>query len=188
MTLEAFRYQYRKLMKDLPRVALIGIRGYNGVNEMGRYDDAIVRYIAGDIKLFPASVDPGKYYIDHPVNPQGCARLQCGLWQYQLGEHHARKALVQADEVTVDRLDQHGKRTHQETGYYGINVHSGGPEYLVGRFSAGCQVIHTNEVWKCQWLEFFDPIHATMLATGQKVVPYLLLDRLEAIPVADVAG
>lgn len=151
---------------------------------MGKYDDAIVRYIDGEIKLFPASVDPGKYYIDHPINPQGCARLKCGLWAYALGEHHLFKALVQADEVTVDRLDKNGKKIREETGWFGINIHSGGPEYMVGRFSAGCQVIHTSEVWKAEWLNFFVPVMAGMELFKQKRVPYLLVDSLRAIPVA----
>lgn len=189
MTLDAFRYQFRKSLPDVPKIALLGVRGYkyedgSTVNKLGIYDDSIIRHIDGELKIFTASVDPGKFYIDHPINPQGCARLQCGLWSYTVGEHlHSHKALVQADEVGVDRLDRDGKKLGQEYGYFGINIHSGGPEYLVGRYSAGCQVLRSDEPWKAQWLDFFTPIVSAVEIFKQKNIPYLLVDKLEAIPV-----
>lgn len=188
MTPESFRYQFRNVIKEIPKICLLGIRDcfrgdLHGEAPSNFYDDSIVRWIDGDIKIYPASVDPGQYYINHALNPQGCARLKCGLWQYQLGEHHAHRALVQAEEVTVDRLDKLGKRVGEETGYFGINVHSGGPEYLVGRYSAGCQVIKTSEAWRDQWTDFFAPILTGLPIFRQVKVPYLLVDRLDAIPV-----
>lgn len=185
MTPETFRYQFRNVLKDFPKISLIGIRGYkyeDGENKIGIYDDAIVRCIDGVIKIFTASVDPGIYYINNPVNPSGCAKLQCGLWKYRLGEHHAHPALVQADEVTVDRLDKTGKRLCTDSGWFGINIHSGGAEYLVGRYSAGCQIIKTVEPWKGNWTEFFLPIFTATQVFEQKTIPYLLVDKLEAIP------
>lgn len=185
MDLESFKYQFRNVMKDIPKICLLGIRGYllplKANNEVV-YDDAIVRRINGEIKIFTASVDPGKYYIDHPLNPHGCARLKTGLWHYQLGEHHSKRALVQADEVTVYRLDKHGKTIGEENGYFGVNIHSGGPEYLVGRYSAGCQVIKASEPWRREWLEFFTPITAAVEIYNQTKIPYLLVDKLDAIP------
>jgi hypothetical protein len=163
MDIQSFKYQFRNyaIAKDC-KILLLGIRGYlrNGenLNSFNIYDDAIVRCIDGDVKIFPASVDPGKYYINHPINPHGCAKLKSGLYSYAMGEHHAMKALVQANEVTVDRLDSGGKKVSEESGWFGINIHSGGPEYLVGRYSAGCQVIKTTEAWKAQWLDFFSPM------------------------------
>jgi hypothetical protein len=183
MTLESFRYQFRNLLKEMPKVCLLGVRGYSSSeNQTGIYDDAIIRFIEGEIKIFVASVDPGNFYINHPINPLGCARLKAGLYFYALGEHHAKRALVQAEEVNVDRLDSSGNKVRNDSGYLGINIHSGGPEYLVGRFSAGCQVIKTDEPWQCQWLDFFNPIVSALELFKQKRVPYLLVDKLEAIP------
>lgn len=185
MTPETFRYQFRNVLKDFPKIVLLGIRGYkyeDGENKLGIYDDSIIRCIDGQIKIFTASVDPGIYYINNPVNPSGCAKLQCGLWKYRLGEHHAHPALVQADEVTVDRLDKTGKRLCSDSGWFGINIHSGGAEYLVGRYSAGCQIIKTVEPWKGNWTEFFLPIFTATQVFEQKTIPYLLVDKLEAIP------
>lgn len=188
MDLDSFKYQFRNVMKDIPKICLLGIRGYmnperSAVDSI--YDDAIVRCIGDEIKLFTASVDPGRFYIDHPMNPQGCAKLKTGLWHYQLGEHHSKRALVQADEVTVYRLNKHGKVVGEENGYFGINVHSGGPEYLVGRYSAGCQVIKATEPWQREWLDFFTPISAAVEIYNQTKIPYLLVDNLDAIPVSE---
>lgn len=187
MTSDTFRYQFRNVLKDIPKICLLGIRQYNNSEIKSPstiYDDSIVRYIEGEIKIFTASVDPGSYYINHPLNPQGCAQLKCGLWSYAIGEHHTHKALVQAEEVTVDRLDRNGKRMGEESGYFGINIHSGGPEYLVGRYSAGCQVIKSTEAWKDEWTDFYGPILTAVEIFKQKRIPYLLVDKLEAIPVS----
>lgn len=192
MNLESFKFQFSGVLKELPKIALLGIRGYQleGVdrNRIGIYDDCIVRYINDEIKCFPASVDPGDFYINHPINPKGCAELQTGLWWYQLGEHHSKQALVQADEVSVDRLDRRGKRLCDEHGWYSINIHSGGPEYIVGRYSAGCQVIQTTEPWKAEWLDFFIPIVAGTVLFQQKKIPYLLVDKLKALPERPVSS
>lgn len=188
MTHEAFRYQFRNVLKDFPKITLLGIRGYSAVNApddapKNIYDDAIIRCIDGVVDIFKASVDPGKFYVNNPINPQGCAKLKCGLWEYVIGEHHSKKALVQADEVTVDRLDKNGKRIAEEHGHFGINLHSGGPEYLVGRYSAGCQVVWSSEPWGNEWLKFFTPIVEGCRIFNQRRIPYLLVDKLEAIPV-----
>lgn len=186
MNLESFKFQFRNVLKDLPKVSLLGIRGYqlDGAerNRINIYDDMIVCCINDEIALFPASVDPGEFYINHPLTPMGCAELKCGMWYYMIGEHHAKKALVQAQEVCVDRLDRRGKRLMQESGWFGINIHSGGPEYLVGRYSAGCQVIKTSECWKAEWLDFFNPIVSNMETYKQLKIPYLLVEKLEPIP------
>lgn len=188
MDLESFRYQFRKFYPILPKICLMGLRGdrdtTNRNNITDLYDDTIIRCIDGQLVEFQASVDPGRYYMLHPVNPQGCARLKCGLWQYKLGEHHVHPALVQADEVVVDRLDKTGKKLCEDSGWFGVNLHSGGAEYLVGRYSAGCQIIKTGEAWKDKWQDFFLPLFTAVGIFNQDKIPYLLVDKLEAIPVS----
>lgn len=178
---ETFAWQFRTKLKTLPSVCLLGIRGFlEPENKMDIYDDVIVRWIDGELTPFRASVDPGSYYLLHPLNPQGCARLQCGFWEYARGEHlHSHQALIQADEVTVDRLGKDGRFNGSDTGWFGINIHSGGNEYLVGRWSAGCQVIYTEEPWDAQWLEFFEPICGALAKSKQTRIPYLLIDDVE---------
>lgn len=183
MTRETLLYQFKNILKEVPKMCLLGVRGYfDSENRTDIYNDCIFRCLDGDIAEFTASVDPGRYYIDHPLNPQGCARLKCGLWLYTTGEHHTHRALVQADEVKVDRLDKTGKSIKEDNGWIGLNIHSGGPEYLVGRWSAGCQIIKTSEPWKDKWEEFFNPIEEGVKVFNQKQIPYLLVDKLEAIP------
>lgn len=169
-------------------VRLLGIRGYQQGpdgerNRMGIYDDAIIRCIGEEITIWPASTDPGKYYIMHPMNPHGCAQLQCGLSWFRVGMHlNTHTALVQDSEFTVNRLDKTGVKICQETGWFGINNHSGGPEYQVGKWSAGCQVVQSPEcAWGKTWMNYFNPIFAAIDSTGQKRVPYLLVDRLKVI-------
>lgn len=191
MTHESFCYQFRKHLKEVPKIALLGIRGYSSTdypnNITSLYDDAIVRYMNGEIKIFEASVDPGAYYVNNPINALGCARLKTGLWYYQYGEHlHNHPCLTQAEEVTVDRLDRHGKKLCEDTGHFGVNIHSGGPEYLIGRYSAGCQIIKTGEAWKDKWQDFFLPLFAAMGIYDQKKIPYLLVDRLEPISLPEL--
>lgn len=180
--------QFKGTPAEPSKVKLLGIRGYYlgegepGINDMGIYDDLLVSCIDGKVTGFRASVDPGSYYLNHPLNPQGCARLRCGLWKYRVGTHReAHLALVQAAEVEVDRVSSTGHTIMKDKGYFGINIHSGGPEKQVGKFSAGCQVVYCpGGAWGSDWLEFFSPIKIALLAFKQEEVSYLLVDKLVA--------
>lgn len=174
-------FQFEGTTAAKAAVKLIGIRGYPRDNKLGIYDDLIGRVIGDEVSFFRASTDPGAYYIEHPLNPQGCAQLQAGLWLYQPGLHRGHHALVQAEPVTVDRIDSNGKKNTQESGWFGVNIHSGGAEDDVGRFSAGCQVIHAPEgAWGETWLSFYDPVVAAMAIYQQHKLPYLLTTHLKA--------
>lgn len=165
------------------KVKLLGIRDYIQTSEKEViYNDLICLVIENQIDYFEASTDPGSYYIDHPMCPQGCARLQPGLWWYQKGTHlNIHPALVQSEEVTVDRIDKSGNKVNQSTGFFGINIHSGGSEFEVGRFSAGCQVVKCPEgAWGVTWLRFYGMLCAALADHKQFKVPYLLVDKLKA--------
>ena len=164
-------------------VKILGIRGHDlnagapGVNDMGIFDDLFCRCIGDMVTSFRGSTDPGRHYILNPINPDGCARLQIGLWWYQLGTHRGRPALVQAAPVTVDRLDRKGNKVGEGRGYFGINHHSAGSEEEVGRYSAGCQVTHCPEgPWGATWQKYFEPTATAVRLHGQKRIPYLLVD------------
>lgn len=100
---------------------------------------------------FTATTDPGTFWLENPLNPQGTAILKQGQYigSHMIGMHRGKyQALVQKRPVTVIRdydrnavLDfMNGK---EETGLFGINIHraaeSGTTKY-VEKFSAGCQV------------------------------------------------
>ncbi|HEV8283815.1 MAG TPA: hypothetical protein VGQ09_05880 [Chitinophagaceae bacterium] len=120
------------------------------------FDDFIhVFYNNGEGKLiehkFPATTDPGTYWLQNPMNPQGTAILKAGQYlnSHAMGMHRGKYlALVQKRPVTVIRdydrnavLDfMNGK---EDTGLFGINIHrasENGTTKTVDHFSAGCQV------------------------------------------------
>jgi len=96
-----------------------------------------------------ATTDPGTYWLNNPMLPQGTAILRAGQYDYKLGSHRGYTAFNQANPVTVIRdynrdsiLDWNNGR--EESGFFGINIHRAGaesPSQLVDKWSAGCQVI-----------------------------------------------
>lgn len=191
MTSDTFLAQFKD-WKDsiLLPVKLLGVRGYflqegkPNVNDLKIFDDAIVRCIENEISIWRASCDPGAYYLKNAINPKGCAQLTNGKWWYKIGRHlNAHEALVQDDDVEVRRLNPKGDVEHIERGYFGINIHSGGSEYQVGSFSAGCQVVQSPEgAWQGTWLNFFEPIKRACEKFNQKRIPYKLVESLIALP------
>jgi len=134
---------------------LFGIR--KAETRAGKFDDVIgcawQERGVWHLEEWPATTDPGAYYLEHPLNVDGAAILarghHPGAWQ--IGRHRGKyEALVQtAGPVRVWRdsnkdaiLDWgHGLGT---PGWYGINIHRAGARGRtndVGRFSAGCQVL-----------------------------------------------
>jgi len=100
---------------------------------------------------FAATTDPGKHWLQQPLNSKGTAILCPGHYQncYKLGLHRGKyKALIQSGPVSVYRDANKDEKadiqnTKVETGYFGINIHRALPEGItsyVGTHSAGCQV------------------------------------------------
>ena len=182
-------HQFSGTAADSAPIKLLGIRGYflaegvSGENDFGIYDDLLCVAINGKVEAFRGSTDPGRYYLDNPLNDFGCAVLRLGLWNYRLGRHRdLYPAFIQSGEVTVDRVTPDGKAVKRESGYFGINIHSGGPETHVGRYSAGCQIIWCPDgAWGDNWQAFYHPVATAMKASGQVEVPYLLVDSFKAV-------
>lgn len=133
---------------------IVGIRTHG--RKPGRFDDFITVFYRSNgewiLNVFPATTDPGGYWLDHPQSPLGTAILKEGqyLRSYQIGKHKNRyRALVQRAEVTVIRdFDRDGELDfesgREETGFFGINIHRASLRNRsidVGKWSAGCQVI-----------------------------------------------
>jgi hypothetical protein len=100
---------------------------------------------------FPATTDPGVFWLKNPLNPQGTAILKAGQYlnSHVIGLHRSKYlALVQRAPVTVIReikrdgtFDFGGK---EDTGLFGINIHRAlqeGTTKYIDKFSAGCQVL-----------------------------------------------
>lgn len=133
---------------------IVGLRSKNV--DSNSFDDEIhVFYTKRDGKwnyhIFPATTDPGTFWLNNPSYPQGTAILAQGqnVNAYAIGLHRGKyEALVQVKPVTVIRdydrdaiLDFNNGKT--EKGNFGINIHraeSSGSTNFIDKYSAGCQV------------------------------------------------
>lgn len=133
---------------------IVGLRSKN--ISSNSFDDEIhVFYTKEDGKwnyhIFPATTDPGTFWLNNPIYPQGTAILAQGqnLNAYAIGLHRGKyEALVQIKPVTVirdydrDAILDFNNGT-KETGNFGINIHraeSSGSTKTIDQYSAGCQV------------------------------------------------
>lgn len=143
---------------------LFGIRSPS--RKAGQFDDLMgCAYRTTDggpwvVRYWPATTDPGLYYLHNPSRVSGTAILAPGQYRgaYVLGLHAGKyEALVQRGaEVTVYRdRDRDGTLDLDPStlvsGYFGINLHASsqrgdgtGESTSVGKWSAGCQV-HATE-------------------------------------------
>jgi hypothetical protein len=133
---------------------IVGIRNESTVPN--RFDDEIHVFFKNNSNLwihyiFPATTDPGTYWLKNPMNLQGTAILSQGQYDdaYQVGLHRGKYyALVQRKPVTVLRdYDRNAildfKNGRPETGMFGVNIHYAsvnGTTITVDSYSAGCQV------------------------------------------------
>jgi hypothetical protein len=133
---------------------IVGIRANSVLPN--RFDDSIhVFFHNSEGKLveqrFAATTDPGTYWLQNPMNPQGTAILKEGQYlnAYMIGLHRGKyMALIQRLPVTVMRdydrnavLDFMNGR--EDKGMFGINIHraaENGTTKTVDQYSAGCQV------------------------------------------------
>lgn len=133
---------------------IVGIRSAS--TEPNRFDDQIHVFFKNNTHqwihyVFPATTDPGTYWLENPLNPQGTAILAQGQYRdsYQIGLHRGQyNALVQTKPVIVIRdYDRNAHLDFQngrgEVGLFGINIHratESGTTKTVDKYSAGCQV------------------------------------------------
>lgn len=133
---------------------IVGLR--NDSTKSNAFDDEMhVFYTRQDgswnYHIWPATTDPGTFWLNNPSYPQGTAILAQGQYRdaYAIGLHRGQyEALVQVKSVNVIRdydrdaiLDfNNGQR---QSGLFGINIHRAqrsGSTNLVDQYSAGCQV------------------------------------------------
>lgn len=133
---------------------IVGLR--NKSTNSNRFDDEIHVFFTKpdgrwDYHIYPATTDPGTFWLNNPSFEQGTAILAQGQYRnaYAIGKHKGLyTALVQILPVTVIRdydrdavLDFYNGS--KQTGNFGINIHraeSFGDTKFINRYSAGCQV------------------------------------------------
>jgi len=153
-TVESLGYVFFDSNKRM-NLNLIGIRRNNaGTNKFDDYMAVIYRNSKAvwTIHLYEITTDPGEYWLENPINPSGTAILPNGQYRasWEIGKHQGKyEALVQRKKVPVwrdndkDNIIDYARLTVPNFGFYGINIHRSNPyneSYLVGRWSAGCQV------------------------------------------------
>jgi hypothetical protein len=152
--LNLFRQHSYEIYLRPYELTILGIRNESTVPN--RFDDEIHVLFKNHNKqwvhyIFPATTDPGTYWLKNPLSPQGTAILKQGQYKgcYQIGLLRGKYyALVQAKPVIVLRdYDRNAildfKNGKEETGIFGINIHhasENGTTKTIDLYSAGCQV------------------------------------------------
>jgi len=133
----------------------LNIFGIRCATDTNFFDDLICiayrdEYLETVVEIFQGTTDPGRYWLEHPMNSDGTAILVEGQYRstYKIDKHRGKyNALCQRlGKVTVYR-DNDKDRKHdldpetEQTGYFGINIHKSNPYVkYVDKYSAGCQV------------------------------------------------
>ena len=151
-------------------VNIVGIRNSNTDYKVtNKFDDCLtLSYkVNGDwmFHCFKCTTDPGTHWVENVTRKEGVAVLKPGQYKssHKLRLHAGKYlALGQQKPVTVyrdnnrdDNYDLDDNNT--QTGLFGINIHratgrSGKTSSNVDKWSAGCQVIASND----DWHEFLD--------------------------------
>ena len=138
-------------------VNIVGIRNSTTDGKVtNHFDDTItISYKDADsdwnFQQWPATTDPGQYWMEHPMNTDGCAILVPGQYRgsHKIKLHQGKyEALGQRKPVKVYRDNDRDLEydTDADTiteGVYGINIHRSNPydeSTYVNKWSAGCQV------------------------------------------------
>lgn len=129
----------------------MNINGELNDDEPNQFND--VRAVFDKTKCldcWQATDEPGRWYTDYPMNPDGCFRIAFGFHDraWEIGIHRAsdpHKALVQVGDIRGYRdFNQDMIRTGDElvAGIFGVNQHWGYdmPPDDIGQASAGCLV------------------------------------------------
>lgn len=168
---------------------VFGIRN-NDCNVDNMFDDKIGIIYTDDLgkeQLFitNGTTQPGKYYMQHPINQKGSAIIVPGQYKksHIIGLHFGYPALVQAGTLKVyrdkdlDLVYNYDDKTICDSNGDGINIHHAGSDSkFVDNFSAGCQVISNLS----KWYEFFGIVsHSRELYGNSFTYTLFLLKDIE---------
>lgn len=187
-TLNALKYSY--FTNGKYNMNIIGVRSSTEKCTNTFCDYLVLEYKDRNNKnvrnVYPITTNPGRYYMEHPLNISGCSILVPNQYKgaYTFGLHKkSYRALVQSKPVLVyrdnnkDNTFDFNKRTIVE-GIFGINIHkAGNNSTLVDKWSAGCQVFAKSK-------DFYDFMSRVELQTknglGDKFT-YTLIDEKDIL-------
>jgi len=157
---------YKYFENDNYDVNIIGVRNSDtGTKVTNKFDDTMTisyKDEKGNWNYYEynCTTDPGDDWVDNPMLEKGVAILKPGQYRgsHKLRLHQGKYlALGQKKDVTVYRDgNKDGNYDFDEstcdTGLFGINIHratalSGKTSTYVDKWSAGCQVIASNDDW-----------------------------------------
>ena len=147
-------------------VNIIGIRNSGTKNRVtNAFDDTITisyKNEEGEWQYheFNCTTDPGTHWVENVLNDKGVAILKPNQYRgsHKLRLHQGKyMALGQKKDVTVYRDNNRDNNydlneSKTDTGIFGINIHratsrAGGKSTQIDKWSAGCQVIASNNDW-----------------------------------------
>ena len=149
---------------------IVGVRNSETLNKVtNKFDDYITLSYKIDGKwqfhCFDCTTDPGTHWVENVMNDKGVAILKPGQYRksHKLRLHGGKYlALGQQNPLTVYRDNNRDAKynldeSKTDTGIFGINIHraskyEGKKSTNIDKWSAGCQVIATND----DWHEFLD--------------------------------
>ena len=154
---------YRYFKSGDLNLNIVGVRNSETKNRVtNAFDDCITLSYKLDSEwkfhCFKCTTDPGTHWVENLLNPNGVAILKPGQYRssHKIGLHQGKyEALRQAKPLEVYRDDNTDGvydclEEDIEKGIFGINIHratakTGGKSTRVDKWSAGCQVIASNE-------------------------------------------
>ena len=145
---------------------IIGIRNALSKNKVtNRFDDTMTLSYKDKgvwkFHTFDCTTDPGTHWVENTLSDKGVAILKPGQYRnsHIIRKHQGRyEALGQHKPVKVYR--DNNRNNHYdldektiEEGIFGINIHratkyAGKKSTQIDKWSAGCQVIASNDDWK----------------------------------------
>ncbi len=154
---------YRYFKSGDLNLNIIGVRNLETKNRVtNAFDDCMtLSYkLDGEWKFhcFKCTTDPGTHWVENLLNPNGVAILKPNQYRgsHKIGLHQGKyEALRQQKALEVYRDDNQDEiydclEEDVDKGIFGINIHratakTGGKSTRVDKWSAGCQVIASND-------------------------------------------
>ena len=159
--------EYKYFTRGEYNLNVIGIRNSStGFKVTNRFDDLMtLSYKENGIwkfHTFDCTTDPGTHWVENIMRKEGVAVLKPGQYRHshKIRKHQGRyEALGQQNPMTVYRDNNRDNNydlddNNTQTGLFGINIHratkyAGKTSTYVDKWSAGCQVIASNDDWHC---------------------------------------
>ncbi len=186
--------EYKYFTRGEYNLNVIGIRNSStGFKVTNRFDDLMTLSYKENGKwkfhAFDCTTDPGTHWVENIMRKEGVAVLKPGQYRHshKIRKHQGRyEALGQQNPMTVYRDNNRDNNydlddNNTQTGLFGINIHratkyAGKKSSQVDKWSAGCQVIASNDDWR-----LFMKICRKARDTWNNNFTYTLLDSKDIV-------